>query len=47
MERKKRVLSGQRSKSVEEFRDVDFDLVITICDSAAENCPLWLAQVSR
>jgi len=31
-----------RSKSVDEFRDVDFDLVVTVCDSAAEECPLWL-----
>jgi arsenate reductase len=37
-------LSGQRSKSVEEFRDVDFDLVVTVCDNAAANCPVWLGQ---
>ena len=35
-------ISGQRSKSVEEFREVRFDVVITVCDQAAENCPLWL-----
>ena len=28
-----------RSKSVNEFRGVDFDLVVTVCDSAAEECP--------
>ncbi|MFO7741447.1 MAG: arsenate reductase ArsC [Anaerolineae bacterium] len=37
-------ISGQRSKSVDEFRDVAFDLVITVCDDAAENCPLWLGS---
>ena len=37
-------LSGQRSKSVEEFRDVDFDLIVTVCDNAAANCPVWLGQ---
>lgn len=35
-------VSDQRSKSVEEFRDAEFDVVITVCDNAAENCPLWL-----
>ncbi|MEP7358128.1 MAG: arsenate reductase ArsC [Anaerolineales bacterium] len=33
-----------RSKGVDEFRNVDFDLVVTVCDDAAENCPVWLGQ---
>jgi arsenate reductase len=33
-----------RSKMVDEFRDVQFDLVVTVCDSAAEECPVWLGQ---
>jgi len=36
-----------RSKSVDEFRDVPFDLVVTVCDSAAEECPVWLGQGKR
>jgi arsenate reductase len=36
-----------RSKSTNEFRDVDFDLVVTLCDDAAENCPLWLGKGKR
>jgi arsenate reductase len=36
-----------RSKSVDEFRNVPFDLVVTLCDSAAEECPLWLGQGRR
>jgi arsenate reductase len=30
------------SKNVSEFMNKDFDLVVTVCDSAAEDCPLWL-----
>lgn len=37
-------VSDQRSKSVDEFRDAAFDVVITVCDDAAENCPLWLGS---
>jgi arsenate reductase len=35
-------ISDQRSKSTEEFRKTHLDLVITVCDHAAENCPAWL-----
>ena len=34
-------LSGHRSKSVDEFRHEPFNLVITVCDRAAEECPLF------
>jgi arsenate reductase len=37
-------ISGQRSKSVDEFQGTPFDLVVTVCDDAAENCPVWLGQ---
>lgn len=33
-----------RSKLADEFRGVDFDLVVTVCDSAAEDCPIWLGK---
>ncbi len=36
-----------RSKPADEFRGVDFDLVITLCDSAAEECPVWLGKGKR
>jgi arsenate reductase len=35
------------SKRVDEFRSVDFDLVVTVCDSATEECPIWLGQGKR
>jgi arsenate reductase len=36
-----------RSKHVDEFRDAPLDLVVTVCDSAAEECPLWLGPGRR
>lgn len=36
-----------RSKLADEYRDVDFDLVVTVCDSAAEECPVWLGKGKR
>lgn len=35
------------SKSVAEFQGTPFDLVITVCDSAAEQCPIWLGAGAR
>ena len=35
------------SKRAEEFRDADFNLVVTVCDSAAEECPVWLGKGKR
>jgi arsenate reductase len=36
-----------RSKSADEFRNAPFDLVVTVCDDAAENCPVSLGQGKR
>ncbi len=41
------ILHDGRSKLADEFRSVDFDLVVTVCDSAAEECPLWLGKGKR
>ncbi len=32
------------SKSVDAFRGQDFDLVVTVCDEANEQCPVWLGK---
>jgi arsenate reductase len=36
-----------RTKTVDEFYGRDFDLVVTVCDLAAEKCPLWLGKGKR
>lgn len=35
------------SKSIDQFRRTEFDLVVTVCDDAAENCPVWLGKGKR
>ncbi len=39
-------ISTCRSKSTDEFRGQVFDCVITVCDHAAQNCPVWLGSGS-
>ena len=34
-------ISRHRSKSIEEFRERSFDIVVTVCDSARESCPFF------
>jgi arsenate reductase len=34
-------------KPATEFRDALFDLAVTVCDDAAENCPVWLGKGRR
>jgi arsenate reductase len=36
-----------RSKSVNEFKGASFDVVITVCDDANENCPIWLGKSQK
>ncbi len=36
-----------RSKHMDEFSGQTFDLVVTVCDSAAEECPFWPGQGKR
>jgi arsenate reductase (thioredoxin) len=33
-------ISDQRSKSMEELRDILFDLAVTVCNEAKEMCPI-------
>ncbi|MBI4949859.1 MAG: arsenate reductase ArsC [Deltaproteobacteria bacterium] len=34
-------ISGQRSKSVDDFKGTAFGLVVTVCSAADENCPVF------
>ena len=34
-------LSDHHSKAVQEFADREFDVVVTVCDNAQENCPVF------
>ena len=40
-------ISGHRSKSVHEFAGQVFDYVVTVCDNARDNCPVFPAGTER
>ena len=40
-------ISGQRSKSVDDFVGSEFDYVITVCDNANEQCPVFPGRTQR
>lgn len=39
--------SRSASKHLSQFADLRFDLVITLCDDANENCPVFFGGVTR
>jgi arsenate reductase (thioredoxin) len=40
-------ISGHRSKHLREFQSQPFDYVITVCDRAAESCPIFPGPAAR
>ena len=37
-------ISDGITESVEDFRELSPHLVITVCDNAARNCPVWVGE---
>ncbi len=40
-------ISGGKSKHVDELKEIPFDFVVTVCDSANEACPAFPGQTRR
>lgn len=40
-------ISHHRSKHVNEFKDVEFDWIVTVCDAANESCPVFPGRTKR
>jgi arsenate reductase len=40
-------ISGHRSKHLREYIEQPFDYVITVCDQAAETCPVFPGRAQR
>jgi len=40
-------ISRHRSKSVDEFAGQNFDYVVTVCDNARDNCPVFPGGTAR
>lgn len=34
-------ITSQKSQHVDEFKHIDFDYVVTVCDNAAKSCPVF------
>ena len=39
--------SSYHSKNLDEVIDIDFDLVVTVCDNANETCPMFPKPVAK
>ena len=40
-------ISHHTSNNLDEYLDIDFDFVITVCDNAKENCPFFPTKALR
>jgi len=40
-------ISNQTSNHLDEYKNIDFDYVITVCDNAKEHCPYFPSQAKR
>jgi len=40
-------ISNHTSNHIDEYRNIDFDFVITVCDNAKERCPYFPAKAKK
>ncbi|MBL7911947.1 MAG: arsenate reductase ArsC [Bacteroidia bacterium] len=40
-------ISHHTSNNVDEYKNIDFDFVITVCDNAKENCPYFPSNAKK
>ncbi|MFY0482446.1 arsenate reductase ArsC [Flavobacterium sp. PLA-1-15] len=40
-------ISHHTSNNVDEYTDIDFDFVITVCDNAKERCPFFPSKAKK
>lgn len=40
-------ISSHTSNNVDEYRDIEFDFIITVCDNAKERCPYFPSKANR
>lgn len=40
-------ISRQKSTLVSEYKEISFDIVITVCGHADENCPVFLGRTKK
>ena len=40
-------ISNHTSNHIDEYQDVDFDFVITVCDNAKERCPYFPSKAEK
>ena len=40
-------ISNHTSNSIDEYRNIDFDFVITVCDNAKERCPFFPTKAKK
>ena len=41
------VISHHTSNSIDEYRNINFDFVITVCDNAKERCPYFPTSAKK
>lgn len=40
-------ISGHTSNSIDDYSNIDFDYVITVCDNAKESCPIFPGNAKK